>query len=507
MEHIREFVGKANSFGEYYKHNVYNHLKDITNQIISEFKKTFENHARSSGLVISNSVYSNIYLYEFTDRVKDPISLVEKLKNKNLIFELAQSYDLTNLGEDEKSSLNKFFYKVDDIIGIKILTSLNEDCKNVLQLIKQEMSDSLNGIELVLDGEIPTTMSNGRKIYKLKGCYKDTYSFELQIKSKIDSAWGDLEHNLFYKDYDFNYIKNNNREIMVNIGSLLEKTDKLMFSIRNGKQEFSNEYKRYAFFQAISEGFEKFVLENYSSKYILEKNMDTLYDLYNYCVGTESENYKVKYENIKVPINLTLESNLINNFNLLKMNNFEITLLEAIHFNWLQEETQEEHNKQIERVEKLINGLLYHSLNKVSNKLQMQLITEQYTNKIINIITEYKFDFFKKNLLLNTELLAQFVMLFISINEAAETARDEDFSEYEDLEYENVDQFIDQLILIIFKQIFVENVDINEEKDTRIFITEMVKVLNKHNSSKRENNEVIQETINLLNKILGGNYE
>ncbi|MDZ4422070.1 hypothetical protein [Bacillus cereus] len=505
MEHIREYVQKANSFGEYYKANVYTHLKKVTNEIISEFKRIFEQNARESGLVISNSVYEDIHLFDFTDRVKDPVSLTEKLKNKNLIFELEEFFNVESLSEEKKLSLNDFFYKIDDIIGIKILTSLNYDCQYVLNLITKEMSEEINGVQLVLDGEIPTTMSNGRKIYKLKGCFRDKYAFELQIKSKIDSAWGDLEHNLFYKDYDFNYIKNNNKEIMVNIGSVLEKTEDLMLSIREGKKEFSNAYEKYNFYQAISDEFEQFVQENYGSKYILEKNMDKLYGLYNCCFGEYSVNRKVKVEDIKIPESRVLENALSNNFKHLKLKNFEISLIETIHFNWLNIKEQEG-LQEIERIEGLIRGLLYDSLNKIASLLQMKLLSEQYVDSIINILTVYQFDYFQKNILLNTELLAQFVLINIAIDQVSNNAQDEEFGEFEDLDNENFEEFLEKLKLVVFKHLFIEKINENQDTDSKIFISAMIKVLNEHNASNKKNNEVTQETIHLLNTILGGRY-
>lgn len=505
MEHIREYVQKASSFGEYYKANVYTHLKEVTNEIISVFKKIFEQNARESGLVISNSVYEDIYLFDFTDRVKEPGSLTEKLKNKNLIFELEEFFNVESLSEEKKSSLNDFFYKIDDIIGIKILTSLNYDCKYVLNLIKKEMSGEVNGVQLFLDGEIPTTMSNGREIYKLKGFFRDKYAFEVQIKSKIDSAWGDLEHNLFYKDYDFNYIKNNNKEIMVNIGSVLEKTEDLMLSIREGKKEFSNAYEKYNFYQSISDGYEKFVQENYGSKYILEKNMDKLFGLYDCCFGKYSVNQQVKVEDIKIPAGIVLENELSNNFKHLKLKNFEVSLIETIHFNWLNIIVQEE-IQEIERIERLIRGLLYDSINKIAGQLQMNLLSEQYVNSIINILKDNHFEYFRNNILLNTELLAQFILINIAIDQVSNNAQDDDFGEFEDLNNENAEEFIEQLILVVFKHLFIENMNVSQDTDNKIFISAMIKVLIEHNASNEKNNEVTQGTIHMLNTILGGRY-
>lgn len=506
MEYIRDHIESANTFGDYYANNVYEHLKITINEITGKFVEIFEKFAREYQLVISNSVYSEIYLFEFTNRVKEPISLIEKLKNKNLIFELKQSFDLSStLDQDQMESLNNFFYKIDDILGIKILTSLNEDCKNVIKLISDHVKE-LPDLELDINGDIPTTMNNGRKIYKLKGCYKSTYSFELQVKSKIDSTWGDLEHNLFYKDYDFNYVKNNNKEIMSGVGSLLEKTEDLMLSIRQSKEEFNNDYTRYRFYQLINEDFEHFIEDLYGSKFILEKNMDGLYHLYNYCFERNSEVNRVA--DIKIPQQLSLNNPLSNNFNVLKLKNLDIALFEAIHYNWLLQIRPEEEIEEKDRLENLIAGLLHYSFNQIGNSFNMTLLSETYTSNIINILKENSFNHFKGNILLDINILAQFVMIYSSVENIVDNSKDEEFIEFDDLNIDNHQEFTIELMLILFKSLIVEEMVVIDEQDKRIFISKMITYLNINHldSSNKKKFHVIQETISSLNAILGGGY-
>lgn len=509
MEHIKDYIEKANSFGKYYEQNVYSHLKEITSEITKEFKEVFEQHARDAGLVISNSVYENIYLFEFTDRVKEPNSLVEKLKNKNMIFDLSNSFNIVDLEDEQKILLDNFFFKIDDIIGIKILTSLNKDCENVLELLKKEITNNPNGIELALDGEIPTTMSNGRKIFKLKGCYKSKYAFELQVKSKIDSTWGDLEHNLFYKDYDFNYVKNNNKEIMLGIGSLLEQTENLMLSIRQSKNEFNNEYNKYSFYQSVNEGFKDFVQLHYNSNYVLEKNMDRIYGMYEICFGAYSQNHIVKVEDIELPQPSLVASNLNENFNVLKTNNFDIALLEAIHFNWIRTKQMLNISEDQGRIDSLVKALLCHSLNEVAELLEITLLPERYIDTIMNIINNNQFEGFRENLLINTGKLAQFVMINNAIDEVGNSSEEEEFSDFEYLELEGFTEFVEELKFILFNQLFIKEVRLTGEndRDKRIFISKMMKVLNKIDSVEKNKLKIVKQAQGLLNTILGGSYE
>ena len=75
----------------------------------------------------------------------------------------------------------------DDIIGIKILTELEDDCKKVISLLKDKYLMLFNDkrkLYLDLDDleKQPIRMRNGLEFYKIKGIYAESFKFELQIK-------------------------------------------------------------------------------------------------------------------------------------------------------------------------------------------------------------------------------------------------------------------------------------------------------------------------------------
>ena len=89
-----------------------------------------------------------------------------------------------------------------DIIGVRVVTELRHDCNKVLALLRAFIDD-LATTEVVLDKidleSQPQKMKNGLFIYKIKGIFRSDFGFELQIKSKIEEAWGDMDHAIFIK--------------------------------------------------------------------------------------------------------------------------------------------------------------------------------------------------------------------------------------------------------------------------------------------------------------------
>jgi len=317
MKAIKKYPESAELFSKYYEEFIYPELLEVAEQILTIFKECFEKYGEQYDLVISNSVYSKIDLYEFSYRVKSQAGLAEKLVRNNLIFNLKDNFNLGKLSAAKKESLKEHLCNIDDIIGLKIVTSLNFDCNNVRQLIKEKNSYFKDILFELKDNKL-APMRNGGRMHRIKCKYKDQYCFELQIKSKINSAWGDLEHNLFYKDYDFNYIKNNNQDIMKNIGGLLEQVEELMLSIRNSKKEFDDSYQKLNFKYKITKDYKEFVADNFTSEYLLEKNVDKLFYMYTADCNEYTDKSILLKNKIKIPNYSSIEGILSNNFIKLK---------------------------------------------------------------------------------------------------------------------------------------------------------------------------------------------
>lgn len=230
-------------------------LKKVLSDIIQDYAEEFN-------LSKHNSV-RKLKFYSVVSRVKESNSLSEKLIRNNdynefdLILE-----DIENFNQLELKSKLK---EVDDIIGIKILTDLNIDTINMYKLISSSnfiTNAKSKGIELNEDDlkKQPVRMQNGLNIYKIR-CQFEDWKFELQIKSKLESAWGDMEHSIFYKDYKVTPVRDLAQQSMNHIGKLLIEIDGFLQEIRNANDNFSINSRVILFINQFEENFSKTIRE------------------------------------------------------------------------------------------------------------------------------------------------------------------------------------------------------------------------------------------------------
>lgn len=135
-------------------------------------------------------------------RVKNPLSLKEKIYRKNYY----SSY------KDKDNS--EFILKLPDLIGIRVICLLNKDEVVFYNKLRKYFGDCDSGfsprefseigkLELLLEHQ-PELQKNGHPIYRITGRFTvdgNTYAIELQIKSMVHSFWGEMEHSMFYKNY------------------------------------------------------------------------------------------------------------------------------------------------------------------------------------------------------------------------------------------------------------------------------------------------------------------
>lgn len=172
-----------------------------TQNLISDIlKKLIEKYADEFSLKKSTSV-KELNLYTIVARVKEKDSFSEKLIRNNA-YNLFDNL-LRKLDDIDQAKLKSKIKDLDDLIGIKILTDLYIDSSNMFNLISSAkfLKDAEDkGIEINAKdlSNQPIPMSNGLRIFKLH-CKYESWNFELQIKSKLESAWGDMEHLYFIK--------------------------------------------------------------------------------------------------------------------------------------------------------------------------------------------------------------------------------------------------------------------------------------------------------------------
>lgn len=222
----------------------------ISNQelIVDKLKELVDKYAGDYGLTKSNSV-RKLKFYSFVSRVKEKDSFSEKLiRNNDYNFFDSELDDLEKI---DSVRLKEKIKDLDDLIGVKILTDLNIDSINMFKLVSsvkflKELKE--NGIIINSDdlSDQPVIMKNGLNIFKLR-CEYETWKFELQIKSKLESAWGDMEHSIFYKDYKLTPVRDLAQHSMIHIGKLLLEIDGFLEEIREANDNFSDNSKAILF--------------------------------------------------------------------------------------------------------------------------------------------------------------------------------------------------------------------------------------------------------------------
>ncbi|WBW50734.1 (p)ppGpp synthetase [Peptoniphilus equinus] len=170
-------------------------------------------------------------------RIKSENSLREKIVKNNYFIET----------QDAESML----MKISDLIGLRIeCRFLKEEellFKEIKSLFTYKAYDGYykttesSPILLKLAEKQPQIQKNGFEIYKIDGIYEyglNKFNFELQIKSMVNGFWGEIDHRILYKNY--NYMMNENfiKEIMASIKDSLYMVDKQLQILFDHVQRF-----------------------------------------------------------------------------------------------------------------------------------------------------------------------------------------------------------------------------------------------------------------------------
>lgn len=211
-------------------------------------------------LVHNNSGYIGRY-FKIVSRVKSGESLGGKLVIKDDLF-----YIKSNFPEAKEDEIIDILYtKYKDLIGIKILGDLQVDTDNILSLLKENKHNFIDANNpqifmefLNIDGQ-PDKMNNGKEIIKIDAVYnKDgrKFNFELQVKNQLLSAWGDMEHQQFYKNSKFSTVRKLHEPIMHHVGELLSKIDTLLLSIRDSETNYNKQSSDWNYHLKIQNQYE-----------------------------------------------------------------------------------------------------------------------------------------------------------------------------------------------------------------------------------------------------------
>lgn len=330
-EKIRDM---AENVSNLYDDQLKSDLSEVEEVLESKIGEVVKEHASNYNLHFQNDSSKEICLYELSGRVKEKESLREKIVWDQLYF------DLINAAND-KEKLSILVNKMDDLIGLRYLVSLSHDCEEMHRLIAENIKE-FNAIGITFNNidNNPQIMRNGRKIYRLKGEFQ-SYKFELQIKSKIDSAWADIEHMLFYKDFNFSYIQGTNKEVMNKIGDLLEEIDGLMLKVRDSQIEYEKHVEDMDFSQYLRKRHVDLVRKKLGSSHILTEYRSSIFRMFTNLSPETRDRVMASKDNpkenniVEFQYDRECESSIIYvNYLKLKNQSIELSVFESLYYEW-----------------------------------------------------------------------------------------------------------------------------------------------------------------------------
>jgi ppGpp synthetase/RelA/SpoT-type nucleotidyltranferase len=194
---------------------------DELNRVAGELEKFF-----------NDSLFIKDHFLNVNYRIKSAESLKEKILRHNFYLKYESPENLVG--------------DLSDLIGFRIECRFIEDEAKIYQDILRLFNLQLDGgyysnplnesISLNLEEKQPQIQKNGFEIYKIDGRYsKDgiLVNFELQIKSMVNVFWGDIDHRVLYKNFNYMLTEDFFRDIMSSIKDNLTMIDRQLMLIYN----------------------------------------------------------------------------------------------------------------------------------------------------------------------------------------------------------------------------------------------------------------------------------
>lgn len=216
---------------------------DVLHKVAGELEKFF-----------NDSFFIKDHFLNVNYRIKSQESLTEKILRHNFYIKYKTPENLVK--------------NLSDLIGFRIECRFVEDegriYKEIVELFEFKEEDGYysnpinSNIMLKLADKQPQVQKNGFEIYKIDGKYsKDdiTVNFELQIKSLVNVFWGDIDHKILYKNYNYMLSENFLRDIMSSIKDNLTMIDRqlmILYKQVNGMDASNAIGKKTQFYSLMS---------------------------------------------------------------------------------------------------------------------------------------------------------------------------------------------------------------------------------------------------------------
>lgn len=198
---------------------------DKINEVALELEKFF-----------NDSFFIKDHFLSVNYRIKSAESLKEKILRYNFYIKYETPENLLR--------------NLSDLIGFRIECRFVEDeekiYRDILELFKIEEEDGYfsnhlnSSISLKLDHIQPQKQKNGFEIYKIDGKYKKDeieINFELQIKALVNVFWGEIDHRVLYKNFNYMLTEDFFRDIMLSIKDNLTMIDRQLMILYNHLSE------------------------------------------------------------------------------------------------------------------------------------------------------------------------------------------------------------------------------------------------------------------------------
>lgn len=205
---------------------------DRTLSLVEGHKNVLNQVAVSLESFFTDSLFINDHFLNVNYRIKTSDSLREKILRHNLYLVY--------------STPEKLIENLSDLIGFRIECRFIMDeekiYRDIVNLFNIEdeggyYSTPLNSsILLKLDDKQPQMQKNGFEIYKIDGKYikEDVkVNFELQIKSMVNVFWGDIDHRVLYKNFNYMLTEDFFKDIMSSIKESLAMIDRQLMLVYN----------------------------------------------------------------------------------------------------------------------------------------------------------------------------------------------------------------------------------------------------------------------------------
>ena len=210
-------------------------LFDFIDETLVKIKKKTETLNRISKELekfFTDSFFIKDHFLNVSHRIKSPDSLKEKILRDNFYVKYKTPDNL--------------LHNLSDLIGIRIECRFIEDEEKIYRDIvdifrtKEEdgyYSNPLNSsIRLKLSDNQPKKKKNGFEMYKIDGKYKKEdieVNFELQVKCLVNVFWGEIDHRVLYKNFNYMLTEDFFRDIMNSIKDNLAMIDRQLMVVFN----------------------------------------------------------------------------------------------------------------------------------------------------------------------------------------------------------------------------------------------------------------------------------